>query len=341
MPNLTQAQLDLKVYTGGFSSGRPASPTYTIIKKVIADEESVMFEIAELFKDYMEATFSGNYATISTSVWVYWDILKTYDDTTTQTEDGYGLGLQGYGYFGGSVNPQLNTGKQMDNVNLYIPEGESITIPIFKGTGGVTNVKLYKDGSIFSNLNYLIIDVPAGDTAPEDLIEYVRDANDIDYAVITKEDSTTQTVYVNKICSPKYSPYKISFLNRYGVIQDLWFFNKRTDSLSISREKYTRNTISILNNLTPFYPTNKATDVTLDIKADKKMTLNTGFVNEEYTEVIQQLLLSENVWITESNNVYAIIPQTQELVYKTRLNDKLINFSVEFKYAYNEFNIVR
>jgi len=78
-----------------------------------------------------------------------------------------------------------------------------------------------------------------------------------------------------------------------------------------------------------------------NIKAKTKIELNTGFVLEDMNSTIEELFLSENVWITESSNVYPIIPQTQELVYKTRLNDKLINFSVEFKYAYNEFNIVR
>jgi hypothetical protein len=340
MPVLTQARLDVKVYTGGYTSGRPASPTYTIIKNPLEGENNVHFEVAELFKDYVEPSFNNDYNTISTGVWVYWEILKTFEDLTTETQVGFGLGLQGYGYFSDGINPELGTGKQMDNAKIYIPEGEHITIPIFKGTGGVTNITSYKNGSVVSSDGYSIIDTPT-DEQPSDLIAYFRDNNDIDYAVITKEDSSTETIYVNKICSPKYSPYKVSFLNRYGVVQDLWFFNKRTDSINITKEKYRRNTVGVNANTTPYYALNKATDLILEIKSGKKTTLNTGFVDEEYTETIQQLLLSENVWITEGGQAYPIIPQNQEFAYKNRLNDKLINFSVEFAYAYNESNIIR
>lgn len=338
MPDLTKATLDVKVYTGGFLLNRPVTPTYTITKTPLANENNVSFEVAELFKDYIEPVFNDNYSTISTAVWVYWSILKEYADLTTSTDTGFGLGLQGYGYFNDGINPGLPKGKQMDNVNLYVPEGENITIPIFIGTGGVNNVKLYKNGSLTSNTDYTIIDNPVNET-PDQYIVYVRDNNDIDYAVITKADSTTETVYVNKVCSPKYTPYKISFLNRYGVIQDLWFFNKRTDSVSITKEKYRRTTVNL--DTTPFYSTNKATDLILEIKSGKTTTLNTGFVDEEYTQVIQQLLLSEYVWIKEGSSVYPVIAKNQQLDYKTRLNDKLINFSIDFEYAYNETNIVR
>lgn len=337
MPSLSKATLDLKVYTGPFSS-IPSTPTYTITKRPLGDENNVAFEVAELFKDYVEPIFNDDYANISTAVWVYWSILKEYSDLTSSTETGFGLGLQGYGYFNDGINSSLSTGKQIDNTKLYVPEGEYITIPIFIGTGGVNNVKLYKNGSLTSDTNYTIIDNPVNET-PDQFIVYVRDNNDIDYAVITKSDSTTETVYVNKICSPKYTPYKISFLNRYGVIQDLWFFNKRTDSVEIQKEKYRRTTVAL--EATPYYSLNKATDLILDVKAGKTLKLNTGFVDEEYTETIQQLLLSEYVWIKEGNQVYPIIAKNQKLDYKTELNDKLINFMVEFEYAFNEINIVR
>ena len=339
MPTLSQATLDVKVWNGAFNAA-PSSPTYTITKTPIPGENKISFEVAELFKDYIEPSFNDNYNNISTGVWVYWQLTKQYSDSSSAIELNFGLGLQGYGYFNDGINPTLSTGKQIHNNKLYVPEGEFITIPIFLGTGGVTNVKMYKNGVLDSNTNYTIINTPTNQT-PSDFITYVRDNNDIDYAVITKSDSTTETVYVNKICSPKYTPYKVSFLNRYGVIQDIWFFNKRTDSISINKEKYRRSTVDLYSSSLPYYSLNKASDLVLDIKSGKKTTLNTGFVDEEYTETIQQLLLSEYVWIKEGNQVYPVVAKNEQLDYKTELNDKLINFTVDFEYAYNETNIIR
>jgi hypothetical protein len=340
MATLTQAQLDIKVWDGAFSLQKPSTPTYTIVKQPIGTENNVQFEISELFKDYIEPTFTNNYNTISTAVWVEWTITKTFSDASPSTQTGFGLGLQGYGYFGDGINPSLGTGKQMDNTCIYVPEGESISIPIFLGTDGVNNVKLYKDGNLISNVNYNIIDTLVNEF-PNDLIYYVRNSDDIDYATLTKDDSTTETIYVKPVCEPKFEPYKIAFLNKYGVIQDLWFFKKRTDSIDFTKEEYNRSTVTVDSNLTSTYSTNKAANSIIDLRSTKKLKLNTGFVQEEYTETIQQLMLSENVWIVEDGDAYPVIPSNQNLNYKTVLNDKLINFTVDFKYAFNESNIIR
>ena len=64
-------------------------------------------------------------------------------------------------------------------------------------------------------------------------------------------------------------------------------------------------------------------------------------MDESFNEVIQQILLTEQAWIQEGGEVYPIIPVTQSLQYKTRINDRLIDFQVEFEYAYDEINEIR
>ena len=125
------------------------------------------------------------------------------------------------------------------------------------------------------------------------------------------------------------------------MLQEIWFFKKGTDFLDVSKEDYTRSTIAVDSNLSATYATNKATDVIIDIKSGRNVVMNTGFLKEEYTETIQQLMLSENVWIVEGSNTYPVIPTSKQLNYKTNLNDKLINFTVDFRYAFNESNINR
>jgi len=51
--------------------------------------------------------------------------------------------------------------------------------------------------------------------------------------------------------------------------------------------------------------------------------------------------MTEQAWIEEGGVAYPITPITKSLQYKTQLNDKLINFTVEFEYAYSEINLIR
>jgi hypothetical protein len=43
--------------------------------------------------------------------------------------------------------------------------------------------------------------------------------------------------------SVKFKPAKVSFVNKFGAIQDVWFFKKSIESLNVTSEKYKSNTI--------------------------------------------------------------------------------------------------
>ena len=69
--------------------------------------------------------------------------------------------------------------------------------------------------------------------------------------------------------------------------------------------------------------------------------MNTGFICDDYNEVIQQMMQSEFVWIHEDGKVFPVNPTDSEINYKDERYDKLLNFTVNFEYAYNELNSVR
>ena len=50
---------------------------------------------------------------------------------------------------------------------------------------------------------------------------------------------------------------------------------------------------------------------------------------------------SENVWIVENGNSYPVSIKDSSFNYKTHLNDKLVNYTVQFEYAFNSINSVR
>ena len=82
MAQISSAELKLYVWTGD-SSLRPASPRYTLNKVRPTNSTSIVFEVAELIKDYVKVKFDGNYEAIEQSAWVQWTIKRTYDKPTS------------------------------------------------------------------------------------------------------------------------------------------------------------------------------------------------------------------------------------------------------------------
>ena len=77
------------------------------------------------------------------------------------------------------------------------------------------------------------------------------------------------------------------------------------------------------------------------------MTVNSDYLPEYYNEVFTELLLSDYVWATltsPSTNTLDQIPiniTDSNLTYKTQVNDRLINFTFNFKMSYDYIQNVR
>ena len=85
MAKLSSAELKLYIWSGDILK-RPSTPTYTLNKTKLVYQTTIVFEIAELVKDYVEVEFDGNYRNIKQTKNVEWEITRTYDDDTTDSD---------------------------------------------------------------------------------------------------------------------------------------------------------------------------------------------------------------------------------------------------------------
>jgi len=366
MANIVKATLNLWIYTGDFGTKDEAKPDYIIYKEKKASEYTIVFEIGELVRDYTEVLFSGNYSTIQQSAWAEWKMIRTYDDTTVdETLVGSAIAFNGYGYFEDGVNPQLSSDVLISNTNIFHNCNsltDKIYIPLLTGSDGATKVTYLDEFGVVIRTESLGTETLTNLTA--DTIEYTADGTvitaDRTYTVkvvseITDEvevpantstikivlaDGSVKTLYVKCLDCSKYDPYKISFVNKFGVVQDLWFDKKRTDNLDVSKDSYKRNTLNI-SSTGVNYSINSAQMMPHNIMGNKRLVMNTGFVTEDHNEVMQQLMLTESAWIHEEGQVLPIVPKTTSFTYKTKTDDKLINFTVEFDYAFDTINNIR
>ena len=327
---LKSVTLNIYIYSGTEGSYSSSDLKYTIAKDRISTKNSITIEIANLVRDYIDHNFNNDY--LCSTVWV--TVSQTLFDSDTDLPYSTGgtvitnyLAFDGYGYYEDSINPQLSTNALYSSNNMYLPEGVAGKLPIFaEGVGKVT----------IDSVDTQITDT--GDSSQK--IQYVTvPANSSTIQVYDTDDATLlKTITVNNVCEPKYTPYKITFINKQGALQDLYFFKKTVETFNVTDEKYRRNNI---NTDSLSYNTYSGQQQRQNVNGTTSLSLNTGYVREDFNSAIEELFLSENAWIRFENKTLPIIAKSKSYTNKTVLNDKLINHTVNFDFAFNKINNVR
>ena len=76
-------------------------------------------------------------------------------------------------------------------------------------------------------------------------------------------------------------------------------------------------------------------------EAKTSLVLNTGYVNEDFNLAVEELLISEHIWIRFENQTLPVLCKSMDMTFKTSLNDKLINHEIRFEFAFDKINNVR
>lgn len=327
---LQKVDLEIYIYTGTVGSYSNGDLKYTLSKDRISIQSNIVLEVAQLVRDYLDVTFNDDYN--STTIWVT-IVARHFEEATgvlyeseSTTITNY-LAFDGFGEFEDDINPQLSTNALLTTNNIYLPESTEGKFPIFaEGVGKVTidsvDTEITDNGNSNQKIQYITI--PADSSTIQ--------VYDTDDATLLK------TVTVNNICEPKFTPYKVTFVNKYGAYQDLYFFKKTTESFNVEDEIYKRNNI---NAAAVDYNTYDGQRQRYNVNAVTSISLNTGFVKEDFNSAIEELFLSENAWIRWNGQTLPIIPKSKSMTFKTSLNDKLINHTVGFDFAFNKINNVR
>ena len=353
--NLTQVDMELYVYTGTQTTDRTNLFTLTSF----AINNVVTFEISEIVRDYILNTFDGDYATAN--VWVDYRTTN-YIQGSAQTPSAYTqlIGFDSYGFYEDGANPQNDSGLLQSNTKVVKLDDAPATIPV--DTSKTTQVTYELNGELVytkaitsSNENneqieYVTNGVNGSDEFEDRVIQdggtfegsscleqFANDFTlfDFDTIYIDTDDGVIKLT-VDNIEECKYDPYKVTFVNKFGALQDLWFFKRTNETLSTKTEKFKRNIV-----VGGSYDTSRHQQKILTKNGSEKLTLNTGFYPEEYNEVFKQMQLSEDCWIEINSQTLPINVSSSSLNYKTHLNDKLINYTIEVEFAFDAINNIR
>ena len=295
-----------------------SDPKYTLIKNVEPDT-TVFFDISELARDYINIQYQSDYVPQTI------DIITTIEnfpdlngggakdgDTTTYTD----IGFEAYGSFEEGVNPELPTdafliskNSTTDSVELYYPVGKAGKVP-----------------------------------------QVISSLDPTESAVTFNSAATTiggiYTSLINRIDCTKYGiGNRIIFINKFGSQQDLWFFLKKTKSLSRTNEGYKSNTIAFTD--LARYSVTDAPNKVFNTIGRQTHTLSSGYYSESANNFFEELLLSEYVWMERENKTTSaveIIPvnvKSSSVDFKSSVNDRLIEYTMEFEEAFDYINNIR
>jgi len=373
---LTSVELKLYIYTGTFTAnGSVAAGTlrYTINKKPLGSNAYVVFEVSELVRDYLEVEFNGDYN--SESVWL--NAIATVtggSGSVTVTPDNTNgfIGLDGYGYFEEGANPTLSTTALQSNNSIIALDDNLFRVPVF--VAGTESVSLLYKGEVKQTIDLSSASVDetteqiryisanstgSGDVTYDSFQERVlNDGGTFEGSSCLSEflDSISigliDEVYVSSASGVEvfkvktleeclYTPIKVTFVNKFGAFQDLIFFKKSIDKTSVKGEEFKT---AVFDQATLTYKTYQHQRTQFMVQGTDSITMNTGYISEDYNQVIEQLMLSEQVWatfITDSEEVRPLVPKTKSFTHKTQLNDKLIDYTIEFDIANNKINNIR
>lgn len=141
-----------------------------------------------------------------------------------------------------------------------------------------------------------------------------------------------ETVILYLIDECRYTPIDIVFVNKAGAEQIITFFKKQTDSIDVSDEMFESDRGQPIEGNHQF--------VRYNVNSKSKFTANSGFMPEANNETFKQLLLSEKVWRYNDPTFTPLNISSKSLEFKTRANDRLINYELEFEFAFNDINNV-
>ncbi len=296
---------------------------YTLVKNV-QPSTTINFDIAELARDYIEIAYQTDYVpqtvAIETVLTNYSGLNGTgtsYPLTAVTYND---VGFEAYGTFEEEVNPTIPFGRTKPTYLIPINE-DTDTFTIF-----APNNRAGKLPSITALNGLVVTPYTSTDTS------------------VTNVDGVVCNI--KRIDCTKYGEGKrIIYINKYGVQQDLWFFLKETRNIARTNEGYKSNTITYPNGSSATYNIQNAPNKVFNTQAKQTHTLSSGYYPEFLNQQFEELLLSEYIWLsTFKKGSGVIIPvkvKTSSVAFKTSVNDRLIEYTMEFEEAFDYINNIR
>lgn len=318
----------------GNTTPMPASPAYTLSKNIPSSSSpATYYDLSPYIREFINhntlQTITTSNAPTPSDQWC-WIGIKTFKKTTggfvqfgsTLTYRAY----EGYGNYTDGANPNLfRVHLDAGTYNYYLDGSGNyghLTIENISGDT-IKYTNLVTGANNTSSLGTLNVQ-----DYPRVYSTYLTAGNKVE---IINAGTTVWTATFQPKAECKYTPIRCDFVNKYGAWQTEWFFKASNRSISVENTEY-----NLMPATYPSYNVQEGQRKVFNTNAKEQIKVNTDWVNESYSEVIKQLMLSERILLDKSP--VKINTKSTEL-FKS-INTHMINYQLDFEYAYDTINSV-
>lgn len=326
---------EIFIYRGHKIDDRPAIANYNLSKSVVqVGQSTINFDIHKLVNDYVKNNYtgvgtSGAFTTsLLDSVWVYIDAKINLAGVEQYQANQTLLAVDGFGYHIELANPEI-TNKVLSNITSHIVYNDS-DYPLYFITKDLESI----------TINGTSVPFTFSQDYSNQIIGYVNIANYIGASSNfngtfvygpDSEFSVSNSFTIKDEC--KFPLINCIFKNKFGVWQTIPF-----NKLSKKTQDFTNESYNGLISNYGSYALNKHTKQTFNVNGKEKVTVNTDFIPEEYNLLFTELMLSEFIYLEENGEVLPVNLVKNSFEKKTKLNNKLIQYSMDFEYSFNLLN---
>ena len=341
----TGSKMELFIYDG--SATVPSTPTYTLSKLIPASNNTnTFYNISPYLREYItHLNFNNNFSTDNSltpyAEWTYVKV-KTYNlisgSYVLDTNITYRV-FDGYGYYEDGGNPNLGDILLAPGTYNYWYDSANSPSTIPAHSAGIVTAYLPRNYIVYYR-NLLSGTIHTNTITANGVYDLYRvfptwygagnlmEIYDNSFALLWSSTFLPKT-------ECRYEPLNIDFINKYGAWQTEFFYKASFENLEVTNTAY-----NLAQTSGYYYNGREGQRSVFNANGLRKYRINTGFVDESYNETIQQLLLSERVIWSDGVRQIPIKINTKGIEKHKNINNKTINYTIEFELAYDVINSV-
>jgi hypothetical protein len=347
-PGQTSTKIEVWIWNGSIVD-KPTLPTHKASKPIPSPTNTeTHYNISPYIREYLahnelQSLYCSYADTNPNSQWCWVSIKSWYligEEQTEFSEERTYKAFDGYGYYEEGLNPDrantlLNIGF---NYHYYMNPFVDPCDPLF--TPGHITVSLNQFATytvIYTGLvSGISISVLYAVSDSSEMVMDVTRVHDLHYqegnSVIIYDE--TFTGIWKGIFRPmeecRYEPIAVDFVNYWGAWSRVFFFKASNDSIETNGVTY-----NLLQSKMD-YDIMEGQRKEFNVNGLKSIKVNSGFVQEDFKDIMQELLLSERILV----NLQPATLKTKSIEKYKDINTKLINYTLDFEYAFDIINSV-
>ena len=343
-----QLSTTVKLYIWNNGASQPTDPTYTLTKLIPSSNvTATYYDVSNYIREFIsfnkvnDGTYPSFPTNIGNSERTQFTnvIIERYkntgagdvlvDTTTYLAFDGYTPYENGSNYDYGDIHLAEGT-------YYYYDDGQG-ALGNLEYDRAVTSVRVLEDAlqltAYYTNLDTAATYSEAILAEPSNVPLIYKNyyGNSVRLEIKDASLNVLATYVSVPVTDCKYTVNRIDFVNKYGAYQREFFFGASYDYVDSTSKEFMNKQTSLSN-----YSTNEGQMKEFNINGVKRIKVNTGWVEENYKETIEEMLMSEKILV----NGYPAKLTTKNVEKYKNINTKQINYELDFTYNYQLINSV-